>query len=104
VSTAPQKQPGTKTRIAGAKSPRKAAKPQPVSGRAARATSKLAILEAMLRRAKGMSIADACTALGWQAHSVRGAMAGSLKKKGIAITSNKVDGLRVYRIGDVAQP
>ena len=83
---------------------RKVAKPQPVTERAARADSKLAVLETLLRRAKGMSIADACAALGWQAHSVRGAMAGSLKKKGLAITSEKVDGVRVYRIGDASKP
>ena len=51
-----------------------------------------------------MSIADACAALGWQAHSVRGAMAGSLKKKGRTIVSEKVDGVRVYRIGDASKP
>jgi hypothetical protein len=36
-------------------------------------------------------------ATGWQAHSVRGALAGSLKKKGILVESAKTDGRRVYR-------
>jgi hypothetical protein len=36
-------------------------------------------------------------ATGWQQHSVRGAMAGTLKKKrGLAITSEKVEGVRRY--------
>ena len=40
-----------------------------------------------------------CTATGWQAHSVRGAMAGALKKKfGLVIASDPSDGGRVYRI------
>jgi hypothetical protein len=39
-------------------------------------------------------------ATGWQAHTVRGAMAGALKKKlGLAITSDKAAGQeRIYRI------
>jgi hypothetical protein len=40
-------------------------------------------------------------ATGWQAHTVRGALAGALKKRlGLAVTSEKVDGARVYRIAD----
>jgi stage V sporulation protein SpoVS len=34
---------------------------------------------------------------GWQPHSVRGAIAGSLKKRGLVITSAKDDGERRYR-------
>ena len=39
-------------------------------------------------------------ATGWQRHSVRGAIAGALKKKlGLAVTSEKVeDRGRVYRV------
>ena len=40
-----------------------------------------------------------CTTTGWQPRSVRGAMAGSLKKKGHVITSEKIEGVRRYRIG-----
>jgi hypothetical protein len=36
-------------------------------------------------------------ATGWQAHSVRGAIAGALKKRGLTITSTKVDGVRRYK-------
>ncbi|MCB1372019.1 MAG: DUF3489 domain-containing protein, partial [Rhodobacteraceae bacterium] len=32
-------------------------------------------------------------------HSVRGAMAGALKKKGHVISSEKQEGVRRYRIG-----
>src|SRR5665213_2806694 len=46
---------------------------------AARPGTKLGILETLLRRDTGMTIDDACQATGWQAHSVRGAIAGALK-------------------------
>jgi hypothetical protein len=37
------------------------------------------------------------SATGWQTHSVRGALAGALKRRGLVITSEKVDGIRRYR-------
>ena len=60
--------------------------------------AKLDTLEKLLRRKTGASIAEMTKAIGWQQHSVRGAMAGSLKKRGHAITSEKIDGTRRYRI------
>ena len=67
---------------------------------AARPTSKLGQLQAMLQRPEGATIAQLSKALDWQAHSVRGAMSGSLKKKqGLKITATKEEGAdRVYRI------
>lgn len=60
--------------------------------------SKLDQLEAALRAPKGATIADLMALTGWQMHSVRGALAGALKKKrGLAIRSTKTDGERVYR-------
>ena len=59
--------------------------------------SKLDQLEALLARPKGASIAEMVEATGWQQHSVRGAMAGALKKRGLAIISEQTDGLRRYR-------
>ena len=53
----------------------------------------------MLVRPDGASLAELIAATGWQAHSVRGALAGSLKKKGHVILSEKSDGQRRYRIG-----
>ena len=61
--------------------------------------SKLDQIIALLRRPQGATIEAMMLATGWQAHSVRGALAGSLKKKaGLTIVSDKVDGLRTYRI------
>jgi len=43
-----------------------------------------------------------CAATGWQSHSVRGALAGALRKKGFDVTSDVSDGTRRYRIGSTA--
>lgn len=61
--------------------------------------TKLSILIDLLARAGGASIAEMSAATGWQAHSVRGAMAGALRKRGHAVVSSKAeDGARRYRI------
>ena len=62
--------------------------------------SKLETLVVLLRQPAGASIAELATATGWQHHSVRGALAGALKKKGHAVLSDVVDGLRRYRIAE----
>ena len=63
----------------------------------AKAPSRLNQLQQLLLGETGASIAEMVEATGWQQHSVRGAMAGALRKRGLAITSNKVDGVRRYR-------
>jgi len=60
--------------------------------------SKLDQLEALLRREGGASLPEMQSATGWQKHSVRGAMAGALKQRGLAISSEKLDGERRYRV------
>jgi hypothetical protein len=54
----------------------------------------------MLRRPEGATVPEVVEATGWQAYTVRGAIAGALKKKlGLQISSEKVEGRgRVYRI------
>jgi homoserine dehydrogenase len=56
-------------------------------------------LEELLLQPKGASIDEMCQATGWQSHSIRGAMAGALKKRGHVVTSGKESGTRRYRIG-----
>ena len=65
--------------------------PTPLSG-------KLGTIAALLQRLDGASIAQLVEATGWQSHSVRGAMAGALKKRGFTVASEKLDGVRVYRL------
>lgn len=62
-------------------------------------TSKSAAVIAMLSRPEGATIAAVMETTGWQAHSVRGFMAGTLKKKlGKRVASEKTDAGRIYRI------
>ncbi len=67
---------------------------------AVRPGTKQALLIDLLKRKTGASIDEIVEATGWQAHSVRGAISGALKKKlGLAVSSEKTDGRgRVYRI------
>lgn len=66
------------------------------SGKAPRNPTRLDQMQALITREQGASIAELMEATGWQQHSVRGALAGALKKRGLAITSEKVDGVRRY--------
>ena len=65
-----------------------------------RGDSKQARLIEMLKRSEGASVAEIVAAFGWQPHTVRGAIAGALKKKlGLNVTSGKEEERgRVYRI------
>jgi len=67
---------------------------------APRGGTKQAKMIAMLRAAEGATIEEIAVVTGWQAHTVRGAMSGALKKKlGLEITSKKVEGRgRAYAI------
>jgi len=72
----------------------------PTGERKTRENSKQAQMIAMLRRPEGATVAEIAEALDWQHHTVRGAMAGALKKKlGLDVTSEKVEARgRVYRL------
>jgi hypothetical protein len=62
-------------------------------------SGKIAILVNLLQQPRGTTIESMMAATGWQAHSVRGAISGSIKKAlGIAVISEKIDGARTYRI------
>ncbi len=67
---------------------------------AVRPGTKQALLIDLLKRKKGATIEEMVEATGWQAHSVRGAISGALKKKlGLMVTSDPVEKRgRVYRI------
>ena len=62
--------------------------------------SKQAQLITMLQSADGATIAEIAAAFDWQRHTVRGVIAGVLKKKlGLDVTSEKIEGRgRVYRL------
>jgi len=60
--------------------------------------TKLEALTLLLERPGGASIPEMMQEPGWQAHSVRGALAGGLKKKGLTIASEKIEGERRYGV------
>lgn len=63
---------------------------------------KLGVIVAMMRRAEGATVVQMSEATDWLPHSVRGALAGALKKKHkLTVTSEKTDAGRVYRIAPV---
>lgn len=66
--------------------------------RTLREGTKQATLIAMLRTPEGATIEEIMVALDWAAHTIRGAMAGALKKRlGLEVISEKVEGRgRVY--------
>jgi hypothetical protein len=66
---------------------------------APRSSSKLDEILSLLGRLEGASMAELVATTGWQGHSVRGVLAGALKKKGHVVRSEKIDGERRYRIG-----
>ena len=68
--------------------------------RTPREGTKQAKLIAMLRAPEGATIEEIMAATNWASHTIRGAMAGALKKKlGLTITSEKVEGRgRIYRL------
>ena len=93
MESASKRRARVKRQTADSKSKRQAQRP------AARAGTKQSVLIELLSRRDGATIAEAVKATGWQPHSVRGAISGTLKKKlGLAVTSDKIEGRgRVYR-------
>ena len=65
-----------------------------------RKNTKQAMLIEMLRTESGATVAEITNATGWQAHTIRGAISGALKKKlGLDVISEKIEGRgRVYKL------
>jgi hypothetical protein len=77
----------------------KATKPAKAEAGAPREDSKKARVIAMLQRKYGATLPEIMEEMGWQAHTVRGFMAGAMKKAGYQIESFKPEsGERTYRI------
>jgi hypothetical protein len=85
------------SRARSAPKAQKAAQEQKTTG--PREGSKTAQVVAMLRRKGGATLAEISKTMLWQAHTVRGFMAGSMKKAGCHVQSFKsARGERTYRI------
>jgi len=77
----------------------------PAARSAARSDTKHARIIAMLRTPAGATIAAIMTVTEWQQHSVRGFLAGVVRKKlGLNLVSEQTDKGRVYRIKDSKVP
>ena len=71
----------------------------PVAHVGGRRSTKTAAVLAMLETRNGASVTEMAASTGWQHHSVRGFLSGTIKKKlGREIASELVDGERRYRI------
>jgi hypothetical protein len=62
-------------------------------------STKIASMTVLLCRIKGVSIGELCKHTGWQPHSVRAVISSVMKKKlGLEVVSEKVGGVRIYRV------
>jgi hypothetical protein len=77
--------------------------PPPPQPERQKGVTKLQTIIELLSRAEGADVAALVSATGWQAHSIRGVMAGQLKKKGLLVQSEKMGGRRVYRLPKTAE-
>ncbi len=96
--------PKTKTKVATRTAARKISKgkSRPQSTKPAmRSDTKHARIIAMLRAPAGTTIAAIMTATDWQQHSVRGFLAGVVRKKlCLNLVSEQIDKGRIYSIRD----
>ena len=66
---------------------------------ASRPGTKSSIILQLLNHGEGATVASLAQATGWQEHSVRGFMSGTLKKKhGLDIGSQLINGIRHYSL------
>ncbi len=77
------------------------APPPPVMPPAATKLTRTDTLIARMRGEGGASAGELAQAVGWQVHSVRGFISGTLKKRTeLEVTTGKVDGVTHYRVRD----
>lgn len=94
-----KKRPAGKSSKGGPRLARKKGRPAASKQVEPPANTKQSRAIAMLRSTKGVSIAALMEATGWQQHSIRGFLAGVVRKRlGLSLESSKVDGFRLYRI------
>jgi Protein of unknown function (DUF3489) len=96
---APSEAPATKKATKAKGAPKAPKAPKAAKSDGPREGSKMAQVIAMLQRENGATISEIMASMGWQKHTVRGFMAGAMKKAGHTVESFKPEGgERTYRI------
>jgi hypothetical protein len=100
AAATPAKGKATKKATPAKKAPKVAKSAKQAKPAGAREGSKTATVVALLERKGGATLAEIMKATGWQAHSVRGFISGTLgKKMGRTVQSTKrEDGERLYQL------
>ena len=93
---APKKAKSGKTATGAKKAPKRAGKAE-----GARDGSKASKILELLKQEGGATLESLMKATGWRAHSVRGFLSGTIRKKmGVEVTSAKTEkGERTYQVG-----
>jgi hypothetical protein len=85
-NVAPEETPAAKKTTARKNAPKAAKAPR---------DSKTAKVVAMLQRPEGATLSEIMASMGWQKHTVRGFMAGAMKKAGYTVESFKPEGCEI---------
>jgi hypothetical protein len=94
------KRPGRVKRLGAKKTAAVSAKATKASSDRIKSGSKQDRIVALLQRPKGATLDALVKESQWQKHSVRGFLAGTVRKKlKLSLLSEKTDGVRTYRIG-----
>jgi hypothetical protein len=99
AETNSSERPGRAKRSSAKKTASAAGKATKSSSDQAKPESKQNQIVTLLKQPGGATLDVLVKATGWQKHSVRGFLAGTVRKKlKLALVSEKVDGIRTYRI------
>jgi hypothetical protein len=100
AETKSSERPGRATRSSAKKAAAPSAKATKASPGRRNPDSKQDQIVALLRQPGGATLEALVKTTGWQKHSVRGFLAGTVRKKlKLPLLSEKINGIRTYRIG-----
>lgn len=87
-----------------AKRTKAAASPGPATSTQAKRPTRSSVLIELMRIDGGASVQELAAAVGWQVHSVRGFIAGTLKKRNdLTVKASRNDGVTRYHLADAVE-